>query len=61
MKKVLFIIPTLGNGGAEKSFISMLENLNSQKYKVDVFAIRPTGLIADMLPDYVNLLPLNLV
>lgn len=59
MKKVLFIIPTLGNGGAEKSFISMLENLNSQKYKVDVFAIRPTGLIADMLPDYVNLLPLS--
>lgn len=63
MKKVLFIIPTLGNGGAEKSFISMLENLNSHKYEVDVFAIRPTGLIADMLPDYVNLLPLpqNLV
>lgn len=58
MKKVLFIIPALGNGGAEKSFISMLENLNSDKYKVDVFAIRPTGLIADMLPDYVNLIPL---
>lgn len=58
MKNVLFIIPTLGNGGAEKSFISMLENLNSDKYKVDVFAIRPTGLIADMLPDYVNLIPL---
>lgn len=58
MKNVFFIIPTLGNGGAEKSFISMLENLNSDKYKVDVFAIRPTGLIADMLPDYVNLIPL---
>lgn len=58
VKKVLFIIPALGNGGAEKSFISMLENLNSDKYKVDVFAIRPTGLIADMLPDYVNLIPL---
>ncbi len=58
LKKVLFIIPTLGNGGAEKSFISMLENLNSKKYEVDVFAIRPTGLIADMMPDYVNLIPL---
>ncbi|MBP3939127.1 MAG: glycosyltransferase [Clostridia bacterium] len=58
MKKVLFIIPTLGNGGAEKSFISLLNNLNSDKYEVDVFAIRPTGLIADMLPDYVDLIPL---
>lgn len=58
LKKILFVIPTLGNGGAEKSFISMLENLNSKKYEVDVFAIRPTGLIADMLPDYVNLIPL---
>ncbi len=58
MKKVLFIMPTLGNGGAEKSFISLLNNLNSDKYEVDVFAIRPTGLIADMLPDYVNLIPL---
>ncbi len=58
MKKVLFVIPTLGNGGAEKSFISMLRNLSSDKYQVDVFAIRPTGLIADMLPDYVNLIPL---
>lgn len=58
VKKILFIIPTLGNGGAEKSFISMLENLNAEKYEVDVFAIRPTGLIADMLPKYVNLIPL---
>lgn len=51
-------MPTLGNGGAEKSFISLLNNLNSDKYEVSVFAIRPTGLIADMLPDYVNLIPL---
>lgn len=58
IKKVLFIIPTLGNGGAEKSFISLLENLNFNKYEVDVFAIRPTGLVADMLPDYVNLISL---
>ena len=58
VKNVLFIIPTLGNGGAEKSFVSMLGNLNTDKYKVDIFAIRPTGLIADMLPDYVNLIQL---
>jgi glycosyltransferase involved in cell wall biosynthesis len=59
MKRILFVIPTLGNGGAEKSFLSVLESLDYSEFEVDVLALRPTGLISQMLPPQVNVLPLE--
>lgn len=58
MKKVLFLIPTFGSGGAEKSFVSLLQNIDYNKFSVDVCALRPVGLTAEMIPPQVNVLPL---
>jgi len=59
MKNIIFVIPTLGNGGAEKSLLAVLQNIDYSEYNVDIFSLRPTGLIADMIPDKVNVLPLS--
>lgn len=56
MKKILFVVPNLNNGGAEKSLISVLEKLDSDKYQIDLFAIEPTGFIKTMIPAYVNIM-----
>lgn len=36
MKKILFLIPTLGGGGAEKVLINLVNNLDKQKYQITV-------------------------
>ena len=57
MKKILFVIPSLGSGGAEKSLLSVLQSLDYNEYETDILAIRPEGMIAGMLPVNVNVLP----
>lgn len=44
MKKILFVIQTLGGGGAEKVLINLLDNINYNKYKVDVLVISDEGV-----------------
>ena len=36
-KKVLFIIPSLNAGGAEKSLVNLLNHFNYEEYEVDLF------------------------
>ncbi|HZJ77346.1 MAG TPA: glycosyltransferase [Clostridia bacterium] len=57
-KKVMFVIPSLESGGAEKSLLTLLSLFDYEKYEVDLFAFNPSGMIKDMLPDQVNLLDL---
>lgn len=44
MKKILFVIQTLGGGGAEKVLINLLDNINYNKYKVDVLVVSDEGV-----------------
>lgn len=44
MKKVLFAIPTLGGGGAERVLINLLNNLNRDKYEITLFCIFDGGI-----------------
>lgn len=43
-KKVLFAIPTLGSGGAEKVLVSLLNNLDLNKYDITLFTIFDNGI-----------------
>ena len=43
MKKVLFLIHTLGGGGAEKVLVDLVNNLNPQKYDITVMTIVDVG------------------
>ena len=51
---------TLNIGGVERSFISLLENLDYSKYEVDVFLYEHYGELFHLLPKEVQLLPENL-
>ncbi len=45
-------------GGAEKSLISLLYELNPEKYDIDLFLFQHQGKWLSNLPAYVNLLPI---
>lgn len=57
MKKILFVINSLGLGGAEKSLTSLLSTFDFNKYSVDLLMFRPEGMFLRLLPSDVNILP----
>ena len=57
MKKLLFVIPTLRMGGAEKALVSLLKCLDPAQVSVDLFLFEQGGILQDELPSWVRLLP----
>ncbi len=55
-KKLLFIIPKLGIGGAEKSLVSLLQLLDYDKYDVDLMTFRREGTFLADIPGQVNVI-----
>lgn len=48
--KILFVMPSLGSGGAEKSFVSMLPLLSRDKFDIHVMVVKEGGLFYPLLP-----------
>ncbi len=57
--KVLFFIESLNFGGAEKSFLSLINHLDPEKYDLDVLVIRGNGALEKNLPNFVNYRSIN--
>ena len=55
--KILFMINSLGLGGAEKSLISLLQLLDYDKYDVDLQMMNFGGMFESLLPKEVHVLP----
>ncbi|MBR3836475.1 MAG: glycosyltransferase [Clostridia bacterium] len=55
-KKILFVIPSLRSGGAEKSLITLLSLFDYEKYDVDLLSFRRDGLFFDKIPQEVNVI-----
>lgn len=55
-KKILFVIPSLRSGGAEKSLITLLSLFDYDKYDVDLLSFRRDGLFFDKIPQEVNVI-----
>ena len=55
-KKLLFVINTLGYGGAERAMIELFEVLGSEKYEISLFVLTGQGELSHALPKYVHLL-----
>lgn len=55
-KDILFIIPSLGAGGGEKSLINLLTQMDFNKYNVDLFLLNHNGLFMEFIPKEVNIL-----
>ncbi len=55
-KKILFIMESLRIGGAEKSLIPFLSEINYTEYEVDLFLFRKEGEFFSQIPNEVNVL-----
>ena len=53
-KQILFVIESLGCGGAEKSLVSLLSLLDKDKYDLSIWMIHPGGAFLSFLPDEVK-------
>ena len=49
-RKVLFVIESLGCGGAEKSLVSLLSLLDKSRYDLYIWMIHPEGAFLSFLP-----------
>lgn len=56
-KRVLFVINSLGCGGAEKSLVSLLSVMDYSKYQVDLQMFRAEGMFMGLLDPNVSVLP----
>lgn len=55
-KNLLFILPSLSGGGAEKSLITLLSLIDYSRYNVDLFLFRREGLFLPNVPEEVNII-----
>lgn len=57
MKKILFVVNTMGRAGAETALIMLLKRLDSmKKYELYLYVILPCGEMFDQVPDNVQVL-----
>ena len=54
-KKILFVINSMGCGGAEKSLLSLLSLLDYGKYDVTLQMLRRGGMFESLLPEAVHI------
>lgn len=56
-KKILFVIDSLQTGGAEKSLVSLLNELDHSKYEVHLQMFSLSGQFLKFIPEEVQVLP----
>ncbi|MBT2657085.1 glycosyltransferase [Bacillus sp. ISL-18] len=56
-KKLLFVTLYLHTGGVEKSLLALLSSIDYNKYEVDLALFDHSGLLFNMVPKEVNVLP----
>lgn len=59
MKTILFVINTLGTGGAEKALMEIFRHLDKEKFNVYLFVLMNQGELIREVPDYVTVLNKN--
>ena len=59
MKKLLFVINTLGYGGAERAMLDLFDVLGTEQYEISLFVLTGQGELSHELPQGVHLLNQN--
>lgn len=58
MKKKIFIFShAMEIGGAERALLGFLDSVDYSKYDIDLFLLKHSGELLNLIPDEVNLLP----
>lgn len=56
-KKILFIMPSMFIGGAERSLLGLLDSIDYTKYDISLFLYRHEGEFLPLIPKEVKILP----
>lgn len=56
MKKMLFVIPSMGSGGAEKSLINLFNEMDLNNVQIDLLIFSKKGLFLNQVPDGIIIL-----
>lgn len=56
-KKILFLIPNLKHGGAEKVLVNLVNNLNPEKYEITVQTLFDEGVHREALRGHIHYVP----
>jgi len=56
-KKILFLIPNLKHGGAEKVLVNLVNNMNPDKFEITVQTLFDEGVHREGLKSYIRYLP----
>lgn len=59
MKKILFVINTLGRGGAENALIQLIKKLDKNEYDISLYVILGQGELIEKVPENVHVLNEN--
>lgn len=57
MKRILIVSHAMEIGGAESALLGLLECIDTEQYKVDLFLLRHTGEFMKFIPPNIHLLP----
>ena len=56
MKKILFVINTLGGAGAERALLELLTRFTPEKYEISLYILLGQGELIHQVPAYVRIL-----
>ena len=56
MKKVLIVMTSLSNGGAERSLVNLFTEFPQNKYEIDLLLFKRSGMFLNQVPKNVNIL-----
>ena len=59
MKKILFVINTMGYGGAERALLNLISALEKEQYEISVFVLTGQGIVAQLSRHKFNLFIMN--
>jgi len=59
-QKILFTLPNLNGGGAERVMINIIKSLERDKYDIKLLLIDRIGIFLDLVPDYVEISSLDI-
>lgn len=57
--KILFIVPSMRGGGAERVISTLLQHINSDKFVLNLALITKEGKFLDDIPNHVNIIDLD--
>jgi glycosyltransferase involved in cell wall biosynthesis len=60
MRKILFILPNLSGGGAERVIVHICQSLEKGKYDIILALFQKQGVYFNLLPKYIRLIDLNI-